>query len=71
MSQSCGIHSQSNGQAEFMNQVIDVALHCLASPNPSFWSEQYIHNTLPCSTTSLTRFECSQTFQPPHFPEQE
>ena len=59
-----------------MNQEMETALRCLASRNPSSWSKQllwieYAHNTLPNSATGLSPFQCSQGFQPPHFPEQE
>lgn len=71
VSMSSGYHSQTNGQSERLNQELETGLRCLASRNPSHWSEQIIwledaHNTLPSSSTGLTPFQC--VYQPPLFP---
>ena len=69
-------HLQANGQAERANQKLETTLRCLASSNPTSWSSQlpwveYVHNTLPTSTTGLSPFQCVYGFQPPLFPSQE
>lgn len=69
MSHSSGYHPQSGGQTERLNQVLETALCCLASQEPTSWSRQlilveYTHKSLPCSTTSLTPFQCTYGFQP-------
>ncbi|KAK7883026.1 hypothetical protein WMY93_029200 [Mugilogobius chulae] len=72
VSLSSGYHPQSNGQTERLNQELETGLRCLASQNPTTWSKQltwveYAHNTLPCSSTGLTPFECVYGYQPPLF----
>ncbi|KAI3365736.1 hypothetical protein L3Q82_000693 [Scortum barcoo] len=67
---SSGFHPQSNGQTERMNQELETALLCMASQHPSSWSQQllwveYAHNTLICSATGLSPFQCAYGFQPP------
>ncbi|XP_023868962.2 cell division cycle protein 27 homolog [Salvelinus sp. IW2-2015] len=61
---SSGFHPQSNGQSERANQDLETTLRCLFSTNPTTWSQQlvcveYACNTLPCSATGLSPFECS------------
>ena len=73
VSLSSGYHPQSNGQTERKNQEMETALRCMASQNPTSWSEQllwveYAHNTLTSSATGLSPFECTYGFQPPLFP---
>jgi hypothetical protein len=73
---SSGFHPQSNGQSARANQDLETTIRCLVSTNPTTWSRQlvwveYTRNTLPCSATGLSRFECSMVYQPPLFPEQE
>ena len=72
VSLSSGYHPQSNGQTERLNQELEVGLRCLSSRNPASWSKQliwveYAHNTLPCSSTGLTPFQCVYGYQPPIF----
>jgi hypothetical protein len=55
---------QSNGQLERANQDLEMALHCLVSPNPTTWNQQvvwveYSHNILPCLATGLLSVQCS------------
>ena len=51
-------------------------LRCLASTNPSSWSEhlmwaEYAHNTLWHSSLGMSPFECLYGYAPPMFAEQE
>jgi hypothetical protein len=70
---SSGFHLQSNGQSERANQDLETTLRCLVSTNPTescgrqlVWVE-YARNTLPCSATGHSHFECSLGYQPPLF----
>ncbi|KAM9561826.1 uncharacterized protein ACWYII_025626 [Salvelinus alpinus] len=80
---SSGFHPKSSGQSERANQDRETTLWSRPTPpprlvtaNPTTWSQQlvwveYARNTLPCSDTVLSPFECSVGYQPPLFPEQE
>lgn len=72
---SSGLHPQSNGQTERVNQKIEMNLRCLASNNHSTWSSRLIwaefaHNTLYSSSLGMSPFKCNFHFPPPLFPEQ-
>ncbi|KAJ0059379.1 hypothetical protein NL108_016159 [Boleophthalmus pectinirostris] len=61
VSLSSGYHPQSNGQTERINQQMETVLRCMASRNPSSWSQQllwveYSHNTLKSSATGFPHF---------------
>lgn len=63
VSLSSGFYPQTNGQAEWANQILGRLLRCLADCNPSSWSEQlswaeYAHNSQPSSATGLSPFFC-------------
>lgn len=42
VSLSSGFHPQSNGQSERKNQDMETSHRCLASPNPSSWSQHLV-----------------------------
>lgn len=76
VSLSSGYHPQSNDQAERANQDQESALRCVATSNPSSWSQhlpwvEYAHNTLMCYVTGLSPFEASPGYQPSLLPLQE
>ena len=71
-----GYHPQSNGLAERTNQSVEAALRCVSADHPKSWSQhlswvEYALNSMSCSASGLSPFECVFGFQPPLFPEQE
>lgn len=46
---------------------LEISLHCLASRNPTYWSNCSGSNTLPCCYTTLSPFQCTYGYQPPLF----
>ena len=69
-------YPQSNGQTERGNQDLKTTLRCLVNRNPASWSDQqvwveYAQNTLTCSSTGLSPFQCAYWHLPPLFPDLE
>lgn len=56
-------HPQSNGQSKSANIYLESAIPCIATTNPSQWSTHL--SRVKCSTTGLSPFEASLSYQPP------
>lgn len=66
----------SPSQTGCLNQELETRLHCLLVQNPTSWCKhliwvEYAHNTLPCSASGLSPFECAYGSYHPLFPEVE
>lgn len=66
----------SPSQTGRLNQELETRLHCLLVQNPTSWYKhliwvEYAHNTLPCSASGLSPFECAYGSHHPLFPEVE
>lgn len=66
----------SPSQTGRLNQELETRLHCLLVQNPTSWCKhliwvEYAHNTLPCSASGLSPFECAYGSHHPLFPEVE
>ena len=64
VSLTSGYHPQSNGQTERLNQELKTGLRCMVSANLATWNKsliwvEYAHNTLPCSSSGLSPFQCA------------
>lgn len=73
---SLGLHPETNGQSERLNQQLETGLRILCSHKPSSWTKnlvwvEYAHNSLPSAATSLTPFQTVYGYQPPLFSSQE